>query len=624
MRRLHRSRTLLALAALLSLAACVDQLDDTPTAAPPSRESQAVGPRGSLLWFGYAGEDTLTQSASLAGTRSYVNWGHVILNSDRNSDYATRRIDTLAAHSQMALVELGPLLWKDTTKLGEPSRVLYTDYRQRWDAWRIRNSAVLNSGRVIGFQIADEPHHNRINMAAWDTAATMVKQTFPWAAIVMIEASVAVDRADKWDIAAVVKTVDWVGLDQYAIHPATDALFLRARDKVRLRYPGKRWVYVGDGWYGGGHVAAGLTLTDGMNGMGQIMREWYEVAAADPAAILLGVFIWPTFNEGTGSRDFPPAVLAAHTEVGRAVTGRTRPQTTLPVGVLDSISSAGVVTGWACDPDGAWGEAVLVDVYVDGALRATVAADQANQPNGVIAACRSGLFHRFRAVVTAGPTQRVTAAARDLNTGSTTLPWAQVYWVQPAYASWGTPNTLTVAGLAGNGTGGVQITWRDRTASGPWTTPSFAPVPSATDGSWSNTLASNNYCHDYEVYARYAGFRSRTFTYAAATAGFCTNRLLWIQTQQRTGFGPVGSLVVSGNLSGAPAGSGVQMYWRNVTLNGAWTPGPYVSTTDANGTWYNHIANADSTQRYAVFSRYDGGVQSATCTYFANSGRSTC
>lgn len=630
MRRPNGWRTLLTATALLALTACVDHTDDTPTAATPADgPAQAVGPRGNLQWFGYAGEDALTETASLIGTQSYVNWGQVLLSSDRYSTAATRRINALASYGQMALVELGPLLWKDTTRLGEPSRVLYRDYQARWDTWRAQNSTVLNSSRVIGFLIADEPHHNRINMAQWDTAATMVKNTYPWAAIVMIEASIAVDTPEKWDGKHVVQSVDWVGLDQYTIHPGSDPLFLRARDKVRARYPGKRWVYVADGWYGPGHVAAGLTLdANPMTGMARIMEEWYAVAAADPAAILLGVFIWPTFNEGTGSRDFPPSVLAAHTEVGRAITFRTRTRTALPVGVLDSVSSAGWATGWACDPDAAWGETVLVDLYVDGALSATVRADQPNgagPPYPVISQCRSGAFRRFRGQVMAASTQRVTAVARDLDAGSTTLPWAQVVFVKPSYASWGPANTITVGGLAGgSGSGGVQLTWRDRTANGAFTTVGWAPAPSATDGSWSNTIPSSNYCHDYEAYATYSGSRSRTFTYAAATAGYCTNILYWIQTAALAGFGPAGSLVVAGNLSGAPPGSGVQMYYRNVTLNGPWTPGTYVATTDANGTWYNHIPNANYGHRYAVFSRHDGGVQSATCTYFANSGRSNC
>jgi hypothetical protein len=617
MNREDRWTRRITVAALLVLTACADRAD-TPTTAAAG--PGAAGPRlavspGSLQWFGYAGESH--DPASLAGTTSYANWGQVLLNEDPNSTVATQVINAQAAQGMMSLVELGPLLWYSPTP---GTRLLRPDYTSRWNTWKAANAGVLNSSRVLGFLIADEPHHNRINISAWNTAATMVKNTFPWASIVLIEASIAVDTASSWTNAPTIQTVDWIGLDQYAIHPASDALFQRARNKMRARYPGKRWVYVADGWYGGPHAAAGLTVP----GMGQIMQEWYDVAAADPAAILFGVFIWPTFGEGTGSRDFPPSVLEVHTQVGRAISRRTRGRTALPVGVLDSISSGGVVTGWACDPDAAWGETVLVDLYVDGVLRSTVRADQPNPGLEVISQCRSGNHRRFSTTLMAAPTQRVTAAARDLDAGSTTLPWAQVFWVQPSSVSWGPPNTLTVAGLAGSGTGGVQMTWRDRTANGPWTTPAFAPVPAASDGSWSNTIPSNNYCHDYEVYARYAGFRTRTFTYAAATSGFCTNRLVWIQTQPLTGFGPPGSLVVHGNLAGAPAGSGVQMWYRNVTLNGAWTPGPYTPTTDASGNWYNHVPNANYGHRYAVYSRYDGGVQSATCTYFPNSGRSNC
>jgi hypothetical protein len=627
--RRNASRALLILAVLLTTAACVDQVTDTPaadTAEPSSGPALAVGPRGSLLWFGYAGEDTLTPREAMVGTASYVNWGHVIAPPDFNSDSVTRRINALGLHNQKALVELGPLLWKDTLLAGGVrSRVLHADYRSRFTTWRTRNSAVLTVDRVIGFQIADEPHHNHIDMAKWDEAAAMVKQAFPWAPILMIEAPTAVMNPATWRGKHVVQKVDWVGLDLYTVKPDTSTLFRQARDSMRARYPGKRWAYVADGFYGQAHVNAGLTLDGNLTrGMGQIMRDWYAFAAADPAAILLGVFIWPTFGEGTGSRDFPPSVLAAHAEVGRAITGRARAQTALPVGVLDSVSAAGWATGWACDPDAAWGEAVRVDLFVDGVLSASTTADQPNQPYAVIPQCRSGTHRRFRVPVMAAGNQRVTAVAHDLNAGSTTLPWSQVFWVQPSGVTWGPPNTLTVAGLAGNGTGGVQMTWRDRTANGPWTTPAWAPAPSPSDGSWSNTIPTSNYCHDYDVFVTYAGGRSRPFAYLRATSGHCVNKLLFIQTQPLMGFGPPGSLVVSGNLKGAPQGSGVQMFWRNVTINGPWTPGPYVPTTLANGDWYNHIPNANYGHRYDVYSRYDGGMQTAICTYVANSGRSNC
>lgn len=609
----------LAAVLLVAAAACVDRTAAGPTAAeaePEAAPLAALTP-GSLAWFGYADEDRVDAAASLTGTESYANWGQVITDSFPSSTHATTRIDALALRGQMALVELGPVFWNQTVV---PHR-LHTNWQARFNTWRTANSRVLTQSRVIAFLIGDAPHHNGMSVAQWDSAAALVKQTFPWAKVVLIDGAASVadaNPASGWNQAPTIQNVDWVGLSIYGIRPDTSSVYQTARQKMKARYPGKRWVYVGDGYFGDPHRASGFTL----DSMGVVMKRWYDVAAADPDAILMGVFIWPSFGEGVGSKDFSPAVLAVHTQVGRAITRRARRNDYLPVGVLDSVSAGGWASGWACDPDAAWGETVLVDLYVDGSLRSTVRADQANQPYGVIPQCRSGLFRRFRTTLMAGPGQRVTAVARDLDAGSTQLPWAQISWVRPSYDSWGPANTLTVAGLAGSGTGGVQMTWRDRTANGPWTPVGYAPVPLA-DGSWSNTIPSRNYCHDYDVYVRYAGFRTSTFTYSRASK-YCTNRMLWIQPQPLAGFGPAGSLVVSGSLVGAPAGSGVTMYWRNVTLNGPWTQVAYAAQTDANGVWYNHIPNANYGHRYAVYSRYDGGVQSVTCTYLGTNAYTAC
>ena len=62
--------------------------------------------------------------------------------------------------------------------------------------------------------------------------------------------------------------------------------------------------------------------------------------------------------------------------------------------------------------------------------------------------------------------------------------------------------------------------WRDVTTGDPEQVVSFQPTPGA-DTSWSNTLPSSNYCHDYEVYVNYAGSSSNTFMYSGLGSGYC-------------------------------------------------------------------------------------------------------
>ncbi|MBV9110296.1 MAG: hypothetical protein JO306_12870, partial [Gemmatimonadetes bacterium] len=227
---------------------------------------------------------------------------------------------------------------------------------------------------------------------------------------------------------------------------------------------------------------------------------------------------------------------------------------------------------------------------------------------------------------TNGYTANITAVANDLSWGGFTIPGpsTSIAWVQPSSVSWGPANTLTVAGYAQNGTGTVQMTWRDASANGPWNVVAWQPTPDANH-TWSNTIPTSNYCHDYSVYSTYNGVTSTVFTYRGRTSGYCseTTRIIWIQPQSTAGFGPPGSLVVAGSATGAPSGTGGTMYYRDVTAGGWWTVAPYVAPTDANGIWYNSIANADPYHQYAVYVSYDV-VSSPTCTYAGTNGPTNC
>lgn len=102
-------------------------------------------------------------------------------------------------------------------------------------------------------------------------------------------------------------------------------------------------------------------------------------------------------------------------------------------------------------------------------------------------------------------------------------------------------------------------------------------------------------------------------------------RVIWEQPAANAGFGPPGSLVIAGSAVGAPAGTTVQMWWRDATANpnGAFTADPYTPLPDAGGIWLHAIANANYSHRYEVYVTY-GGVTSATCAYTPNSSITWC
>jgi fibronectin type 3 domain-containing protein len=99
-------------------------------------------------------------------------------------------------------------------------------------------------------------------------------------------------------------------------------------------------------------------------------------------------------------------------------------------------------------------------------------------------------------------------------------PSASIAWIQPAESSWGPAGTLTAAGYASNGSGGVQLVWRERLNgvwSG-WNVVAWQPPPGA-DTTWSNTISSGNptnKCNWFDAYVNYSGISSAVYNYRGA------------------------------------------------------------------------------------------------------------
>lgn len=172
---------------------------------------------------------------------------------------------------------------------------------------------------------------------------------------------------------------------------------------------------------------------------------------------------------------------------------------------------------------------------------------------------------------------------------------------QTAEVTWGSPNTLTAAGYAQSGTGGVQLFWRDETAGTGWNTVAYQAIPGA-DTTWSNEIAVSNRCHTVRAYVNYAGIRSADFVYNGVTSGFCTETvsITWVQPQSTAGYGPPGSLMVAGSAKNAPASTVVYLLYRDVTAGTGWIQLAYAPITDSNDIWINPIENANPFHVYQV------------------------
>jgi Zn-dependent metalloprotease len=128
--------------------------------------------------------------------------------------------------------------------------------------------------------------------------------------------------------------------------------------------------------------------------------------------------------------------------------------------------------------------------------------------------------YQFRARAFKGATYSAWSNVASLVVS--TIPTASIAWIQPAEQTWGPPGTLTAAGYAANGSGGVQLVWRERGDNGvwgAWQTVAWQPTPAA-DTTWSNTISSGNptnKCHHFDAYVNYSGITSPVYHYTGWT-----------------------------------------------------------------------------------------------------------
>ncbi|HEX7315768.1 MAG TPA: hypothetical protein VF297_17755 [Pyrinomonadaceae bacterium] len=579
-----------------------------------------------IKYFGYAGAETATD---LNRVSPYTNFSYIAASYDTSM---APQLTALKGKGMRAVIDLGRVLWCPA----DANNPLFTtwhlcttadapggkDYVTRWNTWVNTNYQYLNSTYVLAFSVITEHTQRGIPVTDVQTATSLVKQTY-YSIPTMLT-----DNADDIYNAGmnyqVPNNVDWISTTKYYIEPEFDAKFKQSVNIVKAKKQSwQKMAYVLDGIYGTAHKGIAPTVHD----MDAIAQQWYYVASRDPEAILLGVFIWPNIPEEqlTGSANMGTTVLNKHTAIGKAILGGKYPTYQGKHEVADCMR----IEGWAWDTSQP-NTPISVDIYVDGVRRSTVRANtyRAGVGNG---------YHGFSSSLPAGLQDGQTHTITVKYNGTATLlpnssqtircsnPTTSVAWVIPSEFSWGPPDTMTVAGYAQGGFGGVKMFWLDASASGTWKEVAWQPTPSA-DGTWSNTIPSSNRCHDYWVYVKYAGVTSDMFPYKGLESGYCkeTVSIIWVQPQTTAGFGPPGSLIVAGSAKNAPSGYRVDVWYRNVTTGGNWTKHPYAPSPDSNGIWLMDIpVNYNYHHVYEIQAFYDV-VYSPWCTYPGNNSIKWC
>lgn len=379
-----------------------------------------------LQYFGYhaSGEDDV----SLDQVKSYSNLSYISTSDDVYDTRVPSRVNAMAQRGMKAVIELGKVLWCDYDQSGF-YRTLCVDWQQRWTNWKSYNTSILTPAKVLALVVRDEPFNWNVSIEDVDAAAKKIKEdlavSHPTVKIWLLEAACVVagepcgmnpgsGAFDRYQ--GTLPHIDEIGLNAYSIHPETDPTYQFALSKIQTKFPSKKRIYNMDAWWTGSHQNA----FGNIEAMGQIAQEWYRVAQSDPQAVALGVTSWMNLEGGLGSRSFPCSVLQEHIAIGRAITGKVRPQTALPVGRLEGIShGTGAVNGWACDPDGALCEIPSFELYVDGGYQITAYSPSRFESS----LCSTGVVYLFQARLPDGDSgHRITAYARDLDAGGTTLP----------------------------------------------------------------------------------------------------------------------------------------------------------------------------------------------------------
>lgn len=608
--------SLLAVAVLLTVVLC-----------PAQAWSRLTQP---IKYFGYAGVES---STDISRVSSYTNFSYIAGSYDTS---IAPQLTALKSKGMRGVIDLGRVLWcPDNAANPYGGWHLCTtsdpgggNYVTRWNAWVNTNYGYLNSNYVLAFSVITEHTLRGIPVTDVQAATSLVKQTYPTIATMITENADDIYNAGAYY--QVPNNVDWISSSKYSIEPEFDAKFKRSIEILKSRKQSwQRTVYVLDGIYGDGHKPVAPTVHD----MDAIAQQWYKVASQDPEAILLGVFIWPNVDAEKllGSANMGATVLNKHTAIGKAILGGKYPT----YQGKHEIADCARIDGWAWDTSQP-NTPISVDIYVDGVRRATVRANLArydlsragigNGSHGFTSSLPASLQDGQTHVITVkynGTTTPLPNTSKSIRCAN---PTASVAWVIPSEYSWGPANTMTVAGYAQGGFGGVKMFWLDASASGNWNEVAWAPAPDAADNTWSNTIPSSNRCHDYWVYVNYAGVNSDMFVYKGLESGYCkeTVSIIWAQPQTTAGIGAPGSLVVAGSAKNAPPNYGVQVWYRDVTAGTNWTRHPYTPTPNSDGIWLLDIpVNSNYHHVYELQAFYDV-VYSPICTYQGKNSMSWC
>ena len=278
-----------------------------------------------LKYFGYYLVDTyvddpydgVAKSDYTDEVSGFTNLNHIAVFSANENVVA--RVNSMKSQCMKPFLGLENIFFYVDGGTNSPSGrhfAMYSDYKNRWNTFKLTNSSVLNASKIGCFYMADEPTWNGITFEELNTVCQLVKNDFPAIPVFFIEAYPEVG------VVQIPTCVDWVGFDRYWImKPYTDGTFLSdlATLKTRLSTPQQkiflvpdtRWIPQYEPTYGQSPAEMDATILD-----------YYKIAVADTTIIGMVGYEWPGGFDGPGTlgaRNLPQNVIDVMVKIGQTI-----------------------------------------------------------------------------------------------------------------------------------------------------------------------------------------------------------------------------------------------------------------------------------------------------------------
>ena len=222
------------------------------------------------------------------------------------------------SYRMKAIVSVHDLFFERDPALGPNAPFsLRADHLESWQSFVLRNREVLSYAYTWAFYIADEPFWNQIPPADIAVADSVVRQTFP---LIPTMASMSPQDLDAAPADLAPDLLDIVGFHMYALEadPNIDPAYQHYLGLLQEKLGDREYVIIADSWWNEVlHAGSSPDLQTLIARAGQ-----YRQVAEDLGAVALGAFIWQSFDEGTGLRDLPEALVREYIRIGAETAGR--------------------------------------------------------------------------------------------------------------------------------------------------------------------------------------------------------------------------------------------------------------------------------------------------------------